>query len=327
MTAQDKGEGIDDRYFGLRLTRSMDGPQDAVPEPLCGAVGCPCPCCGRECLLWLVTYAGRAEVTSVQPVVELEAVRVAERHAGERWTGCVYFDRDPPVAPPPKLWTVLPERRRPLRQGMGGDALAARAHRMLTETAARRAGFTHWAPDVETLVGGLVQKWGKEIAVLARVFHQHDTSVLALSGPLTFSSVARAVVTLLERTKQRFPVLYVRPFDAAADAAAALRAALPYAEPLLGPNEMGSIFLDDESGGSSIPVTFDTEANELMSRVFAHRLAWMFHRGRRVSPQFDLPGGGHGPVLVPDVLFFMDSCSGFDSWCHQNITKAYSQET
>ena len=278
----------------------------------------------------------------------MESVRVAQARAGERWTGCVYFDRDPPVAPP-KLWTVLPARRRPLRQGMGGGALAARAHRMLTETAARRAGYTHWAPEVETLVSDLVKAWGTEITVLARAFHLHETShreqrriflhvsrdevdprevsVAALSGPLTFSSVARAVVTLLERTKQRFPVLYVRPFDAAADAAAALRAALPYAEPLLGPNEMGSIFLDDESGGSSIPVTFDTEANELMSRVFAHRLAWMFHRGRRVSPQFDLPGGGHGPVLVPDVLFFMDSCSGFDSWCHQNITKAYSQET
>ena len=298
---------VDDRVFGLRLTKSsfIQGPQDPVPESWCGAVGCPCPCCGRECLLWLVTYAGRAEVTSVQPVVELEAVRVAERRAGERWTGCVYFDRDPPVAPP-KLWTVLPERRRPLRQGMGGDALAARAHRMLTETAARRAGFTHWAPDVETLVCGLVQKWGKEIALLARVYHQHDTSVLALSGPLTFSSVARAVVTLLERTKQRFPVLYVRPFDAASGVAAALRAAFPYAEPLLGPNEMGSIFLDDESGGSSIPVTFDAEANELMSRVFAHRLAWMFHRARRVSPVFDLPGGGRGPVLVPHVLTFID---------------------
>ena len=108
-----------------------------------------------------------------------------------------------------------------------------------------------------------------------------------------------------------------------------MRAAFPYAEPLLGPNEMGArIELDDDQvANSTTAVTFDTEANELMSRVFAHRLAWMFHRGRRVSPHFDLPGGGHGPVLVPDVLFFMDSCSGFDSWCHQNITKAYSQET
>ena len=186
--------------------------------------------------------------------------------------------------------------------------------------------------------------------MLARAFHLHDTShreqrtiflheegevvsrevsVAALSGPLTFCSVARAVVTLLERTKQRFPVLYVRPFDGSADARTALRAAFPYAKPLLGPNEMGAgIELDDDRAPkSTTAVTFDTEANELMSRVFAHRLAWMFHQGRRVSSQFDLPGGGHGPVLVPDVLFFMDSCSGFDSWCHQNITKAYSQET
>ena len=95
-------------------------------------------------------------MTSVEPVVDMDAVRVAQTRAGKRWTGCVYFDRDPPVAPP-KLWTVLPARRRPLRQGMGGEALAARAHRMLTETAARRAGFTHWAPEVETLVSDLVK--------------------------------------------------------------------------------------------------------------------------------------------------------------------------
>ena len=303
----EKRDVVDDRYFGLRLTKSPDRRQHpAVEPPWCGAVGCPCPCCGRECLLWLVTYAGRAEVISVKPVVDMDAVRVAQTRAGERWTGCVFFDRDPPVAPP-KLWTVLPTRRRPLRQGMGGADLAVRAHRMLTETAARRAGFTHWAPEVEGLVGGLVQKWGKEIAVLARVYHQHDTSVLALSSPLTFSSVARAVVTLLERTKQRFPVLYVRPFDATLGVAAALHTAFPYAEPLLGPNEMSSIFLDDESGPSSIPVTFDAGANELMSRVFAHRLAWLFHRARPVSPVFDLPGGGRGPVLVPHVLSFIDS--------------------
>ena len=84
---------------------------------------------------------------------------------------------------------------------------------MLTEAAARRAGFTHWDPEVEGLVGDLVKAWGTEIAVLARAFQVHDTSILAFSGTLTFSSVARAVVTLLERTKQRFPVLYVRPFD------------------------------------------------------------------------------------------------------------------
>ena len=180
--------------------------------------------------------------------------------------------------------------------------------------------------------------------MLARAFHLHETShreqrkiflhvsrdevdprevsVAALSGPLTFCSVARAVVTLLERTKQRFPVLYVRPFDGSADARTALRAAFPYAEPLLGPNEMGAgIELDDDQApNSTTAVTFDTEANELMSRVFAHRLAWMFHRGRRVSPQFDLPGGGHGPVLVPDVLFFMDASVGFDCWVHQSIS-------
>jgi histone H3/H4 len=343
-TDRGEGEGIDDRYFGLRLTMSStQGPQDPVPERWCGAVGCPCPCCGRECLLWLVTYAGRAEVISVQPVVELEAVRVAERHAGERWTGCVYVDRDPPAAPS-KL-SMLPARQRPLRQGMGGADLTARAQRVLTETAARRAGFTHWAPEVEGLVGELVKKWGVEIAVLARGFHLHETSnreprtivyrqvaedsigtdellmeevqreisVAAYSGPLTFSNVARAVVTLLERTQKRLPVLYVRPFDAAADAAAALRAALPYAEPLLGPNEMGAVIeLAEEFVGPVLPyppttVTFDTEANELMSRVFAHRLAWLFHRARPVSPVFDLPGGGRGPVLVPHVLSFIDS--------------------
>ena len=328
---------VDDRAFGLRLTRSMEEPQDVVLEPCCGVVGCHCPCCGRECLLWLVKYLSSpndpnpyhsTSVTSLEPVVDMEAVHVAQKRDGERWTGCVYFDRDQPVAPP-KLWTVLPARRRPLRQGMDGGAIAARTNRMLTEAAARRAGFTHWAPEVEGLVGDLVKAWGTEIAVLARAFQVHDTSILAFSGTLTFSSVARAVVTLLERTKQRFPVLYVRPFDGSADARTALRAAFPYAKPLLGPNEMGAgIELDDDRAPkSTTAVTFDTEANELMSRVFAHRLAWMFHQGRRVSSQFDLPGGGHGPVLVPDVLFFMDSCSGFDSWCHQNITKAYSQGT
>ena len=233
---------------------------------------------------------------------------------------------------------------------MGGGALAARAQGVLTETAARRAGFTHWAPEVEGLVGELVQKWGVEIAVLARGFQLHQTShreprtitlhessadesdssadkvtrdisVAALSGPLTFPSVARAVVTLLERTQRRYPILYLRPFDAASDAAAALRAALPYAEPLLGPNEMSAgIALVDEFGGQTTysntddsgrvktVVRFDTEANELMSRVFAHRLAWLFHRARRVSPVFDLPGGGRGPVLVPYALIFFDFC-------------------
>jgi histone H3/H4 len=344
---------VDDRAFELRLTRSMEEPPDAVPEPCCGAVGCSCPCCGRECLLWLVKYLSSpndpnpyfsTSVTSLEPVVDMDAVRVAQTRAGKRWTGCVYFDRDPHVAPP-KLWTVLPARRRPLRQGMDGGAIAARTNRMLTEAAARRAGFTHWAPEVEGLVGDLVKAWGTEIAVLARAYqlheahresrtieygpHTYQVQVAALSGPLTFSSVARAVVTLLEKTQRRSPVCYVRPFAAASDARTALRAAFPYAEPLLGPNEMGAgIELDDDQvANSTTAVTFDTEANELMSRVFAHRLAWMFHRGRRVSPQFDLPGGGHGPVLVPDVLFFMDSCSGFDSWCHQNITKAYSHET
>ena len=76
MTALDEGEDVDDRVFGLRLTRSTETqPPDPVLEPHCGAVGCLCPCCGRECLLWLVTYAGRAEVISVQPVVELEAAK------------------------------------------------------------------------------------------------------------------------------------------------------------------------------------------------------------------------------------------------------------
>jgi len=233
---------------------------------------------------------------------------------------------------------------------MGGGAFAARAQRTLTETAARRAGFTHWAPETETLVGELVKKWGVEIGVLARGFHLHETSnreprtitwhessadesessadeatreisVAALSGPLTLASVARAVVTLLERTQQRYPILYLRSFDTGSDATAALRAALPYAEPLLGPNEMSAgIELVDEFGGQTTysntddlgrvktVVTFDAEANELISRVFAHRLAWLFHRARRVSPVFDLPGGGRGPVLVPAGLRFFDFC-------------------
>ena len=180
--------------------------------------------------------------------------------------------------------------------------------------------------------------------VLARAFHLHDTShreqrtiflheegevvsrevsVAALSGPLTFSSVAHAVVTLLERTKRRFPVLYVRPFDGAADARTALRLAFPYAEPLLGPNEMGVVvqLLEEFQGpGSEVydaqarletTVAFDAEANELISRVFAHRLAWLFHRARPVSPVFDLPGGGRGPVLVPHDLFFINACGDY----------------
>ena len=356
-------DDVDDHVFGFRLTRSLDAfqqqPRDAVPlgnrearttnipQPYCGAVGCLCPCCGRECLLWLVKYLSSpnapTSVKKLEPVVDMDAVRVAQTRAGERWTGCVYFDRDPPIAPS-KLSTVLPARQRPLRQGMGGGALAARAHRMLTETAARRAGYTHWAPEVETLVGDLVKAWGTEIAVLARAYHLHgtshreqrtiflheegevvsrDVSVAALSGPLTFCSVARAVVTLLERTQKRFPVLYVRPFDGCADARTALRAAFPYAEPLLGPNEMGAVvqLLEEFQGPDSVvydaqarletTVTFDAEANELISRVFAHRLAWLFHRARPVSPVFDLPGGGRGPVLVPHDLFFINACSDY----------------
>ena len=340
-------DDVDDRVLGLRMTKSTETRPPPDLEPCCGAVGCLCPCCGRECLLWLVKYLSSPDaptsVKSLEPVVDMESVRVAQARAGERWTGCVYFDRDPPVAPP-KLWTVLPARRRPLRQGMGGGALAARAHRMLTETAARRAGYTHWAPEVETLVSDLVKAWGTEIAVLARAYHLHQTShreqrtiflheegevvsrevsVAALSGPLTFSSVAHAVVTLLERTKRRFPVLYVRPFDGAADARTALRLAFPYAEPLLGPNEMGVVvqLLEEFQGpGSEVydaqarletTVAFDAEANELISRVFAHRLAWLFHRARPVSPVFDLPGGGRGPVLVPHDLFFINACGDY----------------
>ena len=181
--------------------------------------------------------------------------------------------------------------------------------------------------------------------MLARAYHLHETShreqrtimlhvsrdevdprevsVAALSGPLTFCSVARAVVTLLERTKQRFPVLYVRPFDGSADARTALRAAFPYAEPLLGPNEMGAVvqLLEEFQGPGDVvydsqarletTVTFDTEANELISRVFAHRLAWLCHRARPVSPVFDLPGGGRGPVLVPHDLFFINACGDY----------------
>ena len=64
----------------------------------------------------------------------------------------------------------------------------------------------------------------------------------------------------------------------------------------------------DRHGRVVTAVTFDAEANELMSRVFAHRLAWLFHRARRVSPVFDLPGGGRGPVLVPYALIFFDFC-------------------
>ena len=103
---------------------------------------------------------------------------------------------------------------------------------------------------------------------------------------------------------------------------ALLRVAFPYAEPLLGPNEMGAVVqLRDEFKGSAditddlgrvvTAATFDTEANELVSRVFAHRLAWLFHRARPVSPVFDLPGGGRGPVLVPHDLFFINTCGDY----------------
>ena len=43
---------VDDRVFGLRLTKSTEGRGRTRLEPCCGAVGCLCPCCGRECLLW-----------------------------------------------------------------------------------------------------------------------------------------------------------------------------------------------------------------------------------------------------------------------------------
>ena len=67
----------------------------------------------------------------------------------------------------------------------------------------------------------------------------------------------------------------------------------------------------DDSGRVTTVVTFDAEANELVSRVFAHRLAWLFHRARPVSPVFDLPGGGRGPVLVPPALFFITACGDY----------------
>jgi hypothetical protein len=213
-------------------------------------------------------------------------------------------------------------------------------HRLAIEQASRR-----WRGGRR---GDSARKRGKILIftqVLARAYHLHETShreqrkiflhvsrdevdprevsVAALSGPLTFASVARAVATLLERTKQRFPVLYVRPFDAAADARTALRAAFPYAEPLLGPNEMGVVvqLLEEFQGPGDVvydaqarleaTVTFDAEANELISRVFAHRLAWLCHRARPVSPVFDLPGGGRGPVLVPHDLFFINACGDY----------------
>lgn len=312
-------EDVDDRFFGLQMTKYVSKAlteEDIASEPRCGVVGSRCPRCDRDCLLWLVKVV-RNRLISVEPVVDMEAVLVAQTRAGERWAGCEYFDTVPHVAPP-RLWTVLPARRRALRQGMDGGALAARAHRMLMEVAARRAGFTHWAPEVEGLVSDLVKEWGSEIAMLARSFLLHQTAhreaqtihaefpcdilVAAHSGPLTFSSVARAVVTLLERSKRRGGVLYVRPFDSAA---------FPYAEPLLGPHEMGTVIeLGDEfCEFNAKTATFDAEANALISRVFAHRLAGLFHRARRVCPQFDLPGGGHGPVLVPRSLRFVDSCS------------------
>ena len=79
-------DDADDEVFGLRLTRSMDlqpresGSRDArttnIPTPYCGAVGCLCPCCGRECLLWLVKYLSSPNApTSVQklePVVDMD---------------------------------------------------------------------------------------------------------------------------------------------------------------------------------------------------------------------------------------------------------------
>ena len=300
------------------------------PSRRCGAVGCLCPRCGRECLLARHYH---------QPTTSVRAWSTWSRSAG---TGARRGTLDGL-----RLFRPRSARRtteavdsasgatRPCA-GDGRRGAAARAHRMLTETAARRAGYTHWAPETENLVGDLVKAWGTEIAVLARAYHLHETShreqrkiflhvsrdevdprevsVAALSGPLTFASVARAVATLLERTKQRFPVLYVRPFDGSADARTALRAAFPYAEPLLGPNEMGAVvqLLEEFQGPGDVAydaqarleatVTFDAEANELISRVFAHRLAWLCHRARPVSPVFDLPGGaspGAGCAFAP----------------------------
>ena len=143
-------DDVDDRVFGLRLQSSMQFPQEdrtagcgirallrrgRVPLPLLRQ---GVPPLARQ--VSIKSQRPNLRAPQLEPVVDMESVRVAQARAGERWTGCVYFDRDPPVAPP-KLWTVLPARRRPLRQGMGGGALAARAHRMLTETAARRAAL------------------------------------------------------------------------------------------------------------------------------------------------------------------------------------------
>ena len=73
-------------------------------------------------------------------------------------------------------------------------------------------------------------------------------------------------------------------------------------------NFKGSADITDQYGRELTAVTCDAEANELISRILAHRLAWLFHRARPVSPVFDLPGGGRGPVLVPEVLSFIESC-------------------
>ena len=76
-------------------------------------------------------------------------------------------------------------------------------------------------------------------------------------------------------------------------------------------NFKGSADITDQYGRELTAVTCDAEANELISRILAHRLAWLFHRARPVSPVFDLPGGGRGPVLVPHDLFFINACGDY----------------
>ena len=246
---------------------------------------------------------------------ELEAVHAASRRAGDSWEGDDYrLDwADFRGAEMEKLLTFSPSRRLTLRKGMSDEQRLERAGRSLLESAARRAGVSFWDELVHILVDANVREWIRELVKLARAFHLHDTdhrevremtthekddsdelvevplaeiSVAAIGGPLTFSDVARAVVALLEQSsKERGPACYLRPFQGT-DAAAALRAALPYGEPVVGPNEIfggEGVSDEDEFGGNATPITFDAEANELISRYIHHRLAWAFHRAARVS--------------------------------------------
>ena len=178
-------DDVDDRVFGLRLTRSMEEPQDVVLEPCCGAVGCLCPCCGRECLLWLVKYLSSpnapTSVKSLEPVVDMESVRVAQTRAGERWTGCVYFDRDPPVAPP-KLWTVRDAEPRLQDDPEFFDALVQQSQEGPPPVPLRNG--EHPALVYQAYPGGtgsLYRKWYEDGI---DPFERHDIRIAPWEGPV-----------------------------------------------------------------------------------------------------------------------------------------------